>query len=90
MPPRTPYNHRAAQARKPVPRVDGSPESVLRLFERGEFLVREGRTREAVQLYRKMQQLPAAGALEPWLSDTLAALAAPNLLPDRDLIVKEI
>lgn len=80
MPPRTPYNLRAAWGPRPAQRAarrdgSGSAESVLRLVERGEFLVREGRIGEAMQLYRRMQRQPGAGALEPWLSDTLAALA---------------
>lgn len=88
MPPRTPYNRRAAQIKRPERRNAGGAESVLRLAERGEFLVREGRTEEAVRLYRKMQRLPEAGALDLWLADTLAALAERPLAPDEVPMVK--
>lgn len=83
MPSRTPYNRRAAPPKsrfqRQAKRAAGSfePESVVRTAERGEFLVREGRTAEAASLYRRMLRMPAAATLGPWLESALSALAAP-------------
>lgn len=81
--PRNPYSRRGPQTTNRWPRRDGregdlqGQESIVRLSERGEFLVREGRTAEAASLYRRMLRSPAANTMGPWLESALAALGAP-------------